>query len=342
MRDRESGRMHKEVGVRAIAHRLIGIGFEKTALALTGVGVFALYLLVLAGGDGPARQADAAGADGTRSAATLKTADVLFVGGAGKLAATFRDFGYDLDAVRAGAEAVPRLLVASFPGDLAQLPSATDRKRVFIQALLPLVLTANERILAERSRVKALRAVLAADRPLGARNEAWLARMYDRYGTDDIDELLRRVDIVPPSLAIAQAAEESGWGTSRFAREGNALFGQRTYRPQRAGIVPQARAEGERFTVRAYGQLLDAVRAYKGNLNTHAAYDEFRRRRAALRAAGRPVDGSRLAAALSRYSARGADYVASIRRIIRVNRLDQLDRARLSGDPSGHRILPET
>lgn len=331
--------------MRGFANRLIGIGFEKAALALTGAGVAALYLLVLSAGSMAPRPADGSGPQtepgSAAMSAAIKTAEVLFVGGAGKLAATFRDFGYDLEAVRAGIEAVPRLLVASFPGDLAALPSSTDRKRVFIQTLLPLVLTANERILAERVRVKAVQAALAADQPLDARDETWLAGMYERYGTDDIEELLLRVDIIPPSLAIAQAAEESGWGTSRFAREGNAPFGQRTYRPERAGIVPLARDEGEHFTVRAYARLMDAVRAYKGNLNTHEAYDEFRRRRADLRAAGRPIEGLGLADSLSRYSERGEDYVASISRIIRANRLDELDRARLSRKRTGYRLMPE-
>ncbi|MHA1113206.1 MAG: glucosaminidase domain-containing protein [Alphaproteobacteria bacterium] len=333
--------------MRAFAHKLTMIGFNRAALALTGVGIAALYLSVLLGGGAPTRISDAsfergaAGGAGSETESAIKPAGVIFVGGAGKLDDTFRNFGYDLDAVRAGAGSVPRLLVASLPGDLADLPSVKARKGLFIKTLLPLVLTANEHILAERARVTALRATLAAGRRLDARAGVWLDRMFERYGTTDIDELLRRVDVIPPSLAIAQAAEESGWGTSRFAREGNAPFGQRTYRARRAGIVPRARAEGESFAVRAYDRLLDAVRAYKGNLNTHTAYSEFRRLRAALRAAGRPLDGLRLAGAMSRYSERGSDYVGAIRHIIRVNRLDQFDRARLSRDRTDRRILPE-
>src|SRR5690606_12194341 len=107
----------------------------------------------------------------------------------------------------------------------------------------------------------------------------WLDRTAEAYGIDrtgpeDFAELLRRADTIPPSLALAQAAEESGWGTSRFAREGNALFGQRVWRGE-DGIVPSDRADGETYRVAAFEHLIDGVKSYARNLNTHSAYEAF-------------------------------------------------------------------
>ena len=129
---------------------------------------------------------------------------------------------------------VPRLFIASLPADLKQMRRADLRKITFIKSILPLILHANELIEQERLRILALRDEAALGRRLAPKDIAWLTDTADRYGLNSLDfeVLLVRVDIIPPSLAIAQAAEESGWGTSRFAQEGNALFGQRAYEAQ--------------------------------------------------------------------------------------------------------------
>jgi Bax protein len=142
--------------------------------------------------------------------------------------------------------------------------------------------------------------------------------------------MIRRADIIPPSLALAQAAEESGWGTSRFALEGNALFGQWTFAVKGA-LVPKNRDAGKAHRVRAFTSLLDAVRAYVRNLNTHKAYRHFRRERQALRQADRQLAGTVLARTLSSYSERGNKYVRTIQSIITGNQLQNLDKARLGG-----------
>ncbi len=157
--------------------------------------------------------------------------------------------------------------------------------------------------------------------------------MHDKerdYGLAELDvaELVRRVDIIPPSLALAQAAEESGWGTSRFAREGNAIFGQRVWRGSN-GMVPGRRDEGETFRVRAYDQLIDGVMSYARNLNGHVAYDDFRRSREKQRQSGQMPHGYELALSLLSYSERGAKYLTTIRKIMRVNGLQNFDKARL-------------
>jgi Bax protein len=169
-----------------------------------------------------------------------------------------------------------------------------------------------------------------------AEDRLFLAAMAERYDTDadDLDEMARRIDTVPPSLALAQAAEESGWGTSRFAYEGNALFGQRAYGPD-DGSTPSLRAADDSFRVRAYSDLGGAVRSYIHNLNTHPAYAPFRKERAKKRAADQALTGHALAETLVRYSERGADYVKTLQSLIKANRLNDFDKARLGDKFAG-------
>ncbi len=247
------------------------------------------------------------------------------------LADAFDRHGYRLDDVRRFG-AVPRLFVATAPPDLSAVARVADRKALFIRIVLPLVLAVNETIAGNRARIERLRARLAEPRRLTVEQEQWLAAMFSRYDAPmfDFAELLRRVDVIVPSLAIAQSAEESGWGTSRFARKANALFGQRIFKGSN-GLVPLAREPGARHRVRAFDHLLDSARAYAANLNSHPAYARFRAVRAGLRRRNRPFDGLELARTLRFYSERRGAYVATIRRIIRINRLTVFDGARLGG-----------
>jgi uncharacterized FlgJ-related protein len=140
-----------------------------------------------------------------------------------------------------------------------------------------------------------------------------------------------RVDIIPPSLALAQAAEESGWGTSRFADVGNALFGQWTWSE---GIAPLEQREGKGdYRIAKFDSPLDSVRAYMLNLNTHAAYRSLRERRREMRVRGDQLSGWELAETLTSYSERGAAYVETLHTIMRVNRLAATDSAYLTDSP---------
>jgi Bax protein len=233
---------------------------------------------------------------------------------------------YDIELVRAGARDVPQVFHASLPAELTLMRHTPERKDRFLALVLPLVLKANAEIAADRTRLARLAKARGAG--MSAEDSAWLSWMAERYGTDEHTELLRRVDIIPPSLALAQAAEESGWGTSRFAHQGNALFGQRAFGEELA-MTAAERTDDETVRVRAYENLAAAVRSYARNLNTHAAYAPFREARAAARAEGAPVRGHDLAETLIRYSERGLAYVQSLRAIIRLNRLDAFDAARL-------------
>jgi len=243
--------------------------------------------------------------------------------------ASIRKFS-DLDSVIDGSAEVPRLFLASLPGDLGQIRETDVRKTTFFKTVLPLVLQVNEQIRADRRRLWSVRYQVRNGQPLDAIDRLWLVVKSEYYGVDkdDLDALARRMDIVPPSMALAQAAEESGWGTSRFVREGNAMFGQWTYAEQQA-MTPLQRDEGKRHKVRRFKNLLESVRAYARNLNTHKAYAAFRDARATMRQGGRPIDGAALAGYLGRYSERGDAYVGTIRTIIRVNDLGRLDDARL-------------
>jgi Bax protein len=231
--------------------------------------------------------------------------------------------GYTLEGVRAAEVDVPRVYAARLPTDLPDLDSIDIRKQVFVKLLLPLILAENERILADRERVLRLRE--QAGGLLEPADATWLEAIAERYGVrprfpDSFAELVRRVDAVPPSLAIAQAALETGWGTSAVAQRSHAMFGQMI-----------AISDSDRLAVRRFGHLAHAVEAYAVNLNTHKAYSRFRARRAEQRNKGQEPDGYELAQTLSSYSERKTDYIRDVRGIIRANRFRPLDAARLGG-----------
>lgn len=261
-------------------------------------------------------------------------------GSAGKLYKDFRAIGYRLEDVMAGTENVPRVYVKAMPRDLRHLNSIETRKEVFIKTMLPLILRVNEELRQTRARIGELNNRVQEGGVLTASERAWLSAQYEKHDVKpgNVKLLLRRVDVIPPSMALAQAAEESGWGTSRFAREGRALFGQRTLVDE-PGLVPQAHAGETPIKVKSFDELLEGVRSYARNLNTHNAYAGFRVMRAEMRRSAREVDGfnsMRLIETLESYSARGRDYVDSIKSIIRVNNLRRLDGAKLSENVPEH------
>ena len=249
------------------------------------------------------------------------------------LSETFNQLGYDLDLVRSGKALVPRLFLASLPGDLKDVRETRVRKTLFFKTVLPLILQVNEEILRDRRRLWRLHYQRGLGQKLGPADRLWLMVMAERYNLKNgaIGNLLKRVDIVPPSLALAQAAEESGWGTSRFVREGNAVFGQWTF-SDTGNLVPGRRDEDKTHKIRAFPSLLESVRAYAHNLNTHAAYRQMRRIRHGLRLKGAPLKGPLMIHDLKSYSQRGEKYVETIRVLIEANKLQRFDDARLGED----------
>ncbi len=196
----------------------------------------------------------------------------------------------------------------NFPAALRSVHAMQPDQRVaaFTNTLLPMITAANAAIQADRSRAVA---VINAQRPSRA-DQNWLAAIMDRYGAQSSADLLTRLDTVPASLVLAQAAIESGWGADTVARTGNAFFGQRAWSTRDSIPGPQ----GERY--RAYDHPQHSVASYMHNLNSHAAYAEFRQLRAVQRAQRRPLRGTVLAQGLHKYSTRGADYVAQVQRLI--------------------------
>jgi len=222
---------------------------------------------------------------------------------------------------------VPRILVSQVPRDLLTIQDAKLRKEVFIRTVLPLVLEANALVERDRSRLLALKAEADEGHILSKRDRNWLSRIMRDYKVTALDWnlLLRRVDTVPPSLAIAQAANESAWGTSRFAQEGNALFGQWVWSDN--GMIPSERGEDETHSVRRFPTPLASVMAYLRNLNTHPSYRRFRLLRDEIRGMDEQHPGYLLAGTLDGYSTRRDAYVEELRQIIRVNNLQALNSA---------------
>jgi len=255
------------------------------------------------------------------------------------LSRTFKQLDYNLDRVRAGEAGVPRLFLASLPGDLKDVRETGLRKSLFFKTVLPLVLQANEEILRDRRRLWNIHFHKSLGEKIVAADRLWLMMMAERYGvkSGSIKKLLNHVDIIPPSLALAQAAEESGWGTSRFVREGNAVFGQWTF-SSTGSLVPRDRDEDKSHKVKAFSSLLDSVRAYARNLNTHGAYKQMRDIRSKLRQRGAPLDGLFMVDSMKRYSQRGEQYVKTIRVLIESNNLHRFDDARLRGLAPGSLI----
>ncbi|MCF7759361.1 MAG: glucosaminidase domain-containing protein [Cephaloticoccus sp.] len=215
--------------------------------------------------------------------------------------------------------------------DFTQHDNTVDKKEAFFAYLLPHIRSVNTQILAERKRLRSIRDQLIDDDSAGFFDDRWLIRLAGDYGLEPpevlseafANQLLRRVDIIPPSLVLAQAANESAWGTSRFARHGNNLFGMRTYDGD--GIVPRRRAAGKKFQVAVYDTVRESIGAYADNLNTHYRYRSMRQIRASLRRQGQPVTGLALSNGLLAYSTRGSEYVDIIQSIIRSNNLEQYD-----------------
>ena len=236
----------------------------------------------------------------------------------------FDDLGYDLKGVRAGQKVKP-IYLTKLPKDLKYLGDTNKKRELFIKIVLPLILSENEKIQDDR---KKLFKILSKNfNTVGER--VWLKRRFKEYKIEDRDlaKLKMRMDIIPVSIALAQAANESGWGTSRFALEGNALFGQWTW--SKKGISPKNKDPDQSHKILQFQILKASVRAYKNNLNTHNAYQEFREVRAKLRQSGTKITGLALIPYLKSYAADGEKYVAILDDIIVNNSLTDFDKANL-------------
>ncbi|MBA1340405.1 MAG: Bax protein [Pelagibacterales bacterium] len=232
----------------------------------------------------------------------------------------FEDLDYDLNNVRSNKKIKP-IYLTQLPRDLKDIESVKVKKDIFIKIILPLIVAENDNILKDRRIF--FKILNKSNNSMG--EKIWLNRKFKEYKIKDKDtsELKKRMDVIPVSIAVAQAAKESGWGTSRFALEGNAMFGQWTWGGE--GIVPLDKNKSQSHKILKFPILRASVKAYKNNLNTHNGYKEFRTKRSELRNNNKPIKGLDLIHLLDRYAETGAEYTLVLEKIINQNSLAEFD-----------------
>ena len=236
----------------------------------------------------------------------------------------FKDENYNLKDIRKNKIVKP-INIDILPNEIKSIESTKKRKELFIQIVLPLILDENKKIRLER---KTLFAILNKNSNSDAERN-WLKSKFKQYGVvnRDLTTLKIRMDEIPVSLALAQAAKETGWGTSRFAQEGNALFGQWTYSGE--GIKPSGSEDGDTHKVMKFKILKASVRAYQRNLNTHKSYREFRKIRAIQRDVLGNLNSLELVEYLDKYAETGKEYIKILKKIIKQNKLTDFDDAKI-------------
>ena len=235
----------------------------------------------------------------------------------------FKSANYDLDIVRKTKKVTP-IYISVLPTEIGKIESTKEKKEIFIKIILPLILRENEEIISDRKKLFRILGKIKNTRT----EKKWLEFKLKQYQVknSDLSELKIRMDIIPVSLAIAQAAKETGWGTSRFALEGNALFGQWTYAAD--GLKPEDNVTGN-HKVKRFNILQASVRAYKRNLNSHKVYKNFRSERAKLRERGEKINSLKLVKYLDKYAETGKLYTQILEKIIKQNSLMDFDQSKL-------------
>jgi len=236
----------------------------------------------------------------------------------------FKSTNYNLEDVRKNKLVKP-ISLTLLPAEIKKIENSNKRKDLFIQIILPLIIKENQHIRLDR---KKLFTILNKSKNTN-REKNWLNLKFKKYGVinKDLSTLKIRMDEIPVSMAIAQAAKETGWGTSRFAQEGNALFGQWTWSGE--GIKPSDADNDSTHKVMKFKVLQASVRAYQRNLNTHSSYKIFRSVRAELREEGKKLDSMILSDYLDKYAETGKEYVKVLQKIIKQNNLTDFDDAKL-------------
>ena len=236
----------------------------------------------------------------------------------------FKDTNYTLKDVRKNKLVKP-INLDLLPNEMKMIENIKQKKNLFIQIVLPLILKENTQIRLDR---KKLFVILNKSNNSEAEKK-WLNMKFKQYGvkSKDLFTLKIRMDEVPISLTIAQSAKETGWGTSRFALEGNALFGQWTFSGE--GLKPLAIDGDKTHKVMKFQILQASIRAYQRNLNTHSSYKKFRKLRALARENNEKLDSLILADSLDKYAATGKEYTEILKKIIKQNALKDFDDAKL-------------
>lgn len=227
----------------------------------------------------------------------------------------------------------PETVVVSSLPDFSSYQQVVEKKRAFFEFLYPIVSTENQHILDIREQVLALKEQLQQDKSLELSDYEyqWLLRLAQAYRVEQqvetdilLEKLTARIDIIPPSLILSQAAIESGWGSSRFARQGNNLFGQWCFK-KGCGIVPKHRNAGQHHEVAKFDSINASIRAYMKNLNSFTAYKKFRQIRLEQRSKHHKLEVGKLLAGLKQYSEQGQNYITKVTRLIHQNKLERYD-----------------
>ena len=237
----------------------------------------------------------------------------------------FDDVDYDLKTVRYQKKVKP-IYFTQFPKDLDEIKDTKLKKETFIKIVLPLVVAENEKILDDKIKLRKI----ISKKMTSEKEKSWLRLKLREYKVknSDFSELDKRMDIIPVSIALAQAAKESGWGTSRFALEGNAIFGQWTWTGQ--GIEPLNKGKHEGHKILRFPILRASVKAYKNNLNTHKGYSEFREKRHSIRKRNKSIKGLDLTDTLDKYAQTGKEYTDILEQIIKQNDLSDFETVQLT------------
>ena len=233
----------------------------------------------------------------------------------------FEENNYNYESVLMHKK-VPNLYISSLPEDFSKISSSSMKKSLFVRSILPLIVKENNKIESLNYRIKNLKSNF---NKISRSDALWLKKMMTSYKvkSNDINDLITKVDIIPVSIALGQAAIESGWGTSRFAMEGNALYGQWSWKTG-SGIVPKERDVNEVYEIKSFLSLSNSVASYMKNLNSHPNYKNFRVNRNLLREHNIPISGSYLYKYLDKYAI-DSNYSDTLKKIIDINKFDELE-----------------
>lgn len=261
---------------------------------------------------------------------TSESKSVDYISQADEMLEIFKKYEFSVDSFL-NDESANLIIFSSLPDDFMEIKSVNERKKLFINTLLPIIYSENLKILEDRKKILDWWNESQGENFSRDFWPSWLFELSERYETSDsnLGNLLMKVDVIPISMALAQAAIESGWGTSRYLREGNAIYGQYTFEKDK-GIRPERRESNEKFFIKRFSNLSESTRSYFKNINTHRAYVDFREERKKLRMNGVKLSGVKLVKFLTSYSERRDEYVKDVENIIQSNNFMKFDNSYLA------------
>ena len=250
---------------------------------------------------------------------------VDYISRANEMLEIFKKYNFSVDRFLKD-ESANLIIFSSLPDDFMEIQPVNERKKLFINTLLPIIYAENLKILEDRKKILDWWSESQGENFSRDFWPAWLFELSEKYDAVDsnLGNLLIKVDVIPISMALSQAAIESGWGTSRYLREGNAVYGQYTFEKNK-GIEPAKRDSSQKFFIRKFENLSESTKSYFKNINTHLAYASLREERKKLRMNGEVLSGLKLADFLTSYSERKQEYVKDVKKIIESNNFMKFD-----------------